>query len=83
MPSPDETQILEIIAKEGGKISGWTVAGKMKPFPRKWNADIEFLCESLARRDYIGLFPGAKVDLTEKGWQAIGKEPPKRKEVKK
>ena len=83
MPSPDETQILGIIAEEGGETSGWTVAGKMKPFPRKWNADIESLCESLARRDYIDLFPGVKVSLVEKGWRAIGKKPPKRKKRKK
>ena len=71
MPSPDERQILQIIADRGGKTNIAMIAAKMGV---RYDY-CSVICNSIGSRGYVDVFLRGKIKLTPKGWAAIGKSP--------
>lgn len=72
MPTSDEKKVLMIIEANGGECAQARVARKMGI-----RSDyVRVILNSMGMRDYIDVLRSGKVRLAEKGWRALGKEPP-------
>ena len=72
MPTTDEKNILKILEEEGGELHEVKIS-------RYMGLRLDYLrsiLDSMGRRDLIDVFGNGTVNIADKGWRALGKNPP-------
>jgi hypothetical protein len=75
MPTTDEKNILKILEEEGGEL------GELREvkISRYMGLRLDYLrsiLDSMGRRNLIDVFTNGKVNIADRGWRALGKNPP-------
>jgi len=75
MPTTDEKNILKILEEEGGEL-GELHEVKISRYMGLRLDYLRSILDSMGRRDLIDVFANGKVNIADKGWRALGKNPP-------
>ena len=75
MPTTDEKNILKILEEETGEL-GELHEVKISRFMGLRLDYLRSVLDSMGRRDLIDVFGNGKVKIADKGWRALGKNPP-------
>ena len=75
MPTTDEKNILKILEEEGGEI-GELPEVKISRYMGLRLDYLRTILGSMGRRNFIDVFVNGKVKILDKGWRALGKNPP-------
>ena len=75
MPTTDEKNILKILEEEGGEL-GELHEVKISRYMGLRLDYLRSILDSMGRRDLIDVLANGKVNLADKGWRALGKNPP-------
>ncbi len=72
MPTTDEKNILKILEEEGGELCEANISGYMGLRLDYLRSILDFM----GRRDLIDVMANGRINIADKGWRALGKNPP-------
>ena len=75
MPTTDEKNILKILEEEGGEL-GELSEVKISRYMGLRLDYLRTVLGSMGRRNLIDVFVNGRVQIIDKGWRALGKNPP-------